>query len=69
MKKLLNKELRLSFVDNSVFIAVSRDNIFQLNTALSFTNPKTLRYYMSDIIELLTLIHQLDLNIRIWGKP
>ncbi|MDR1592912.1 MAG: DUF3137 domain-containing protein [Prevotellaceae bacterium] len=68
MKKLLKKDLRLSFVNNNVFIAVSRDNIFQLNTALSFTDNKTLRYYMNDIVELLILIHLLDLNIRIWGK-
>jgi hypothetical protein len=68
MKKLLKKDLRLSFVNNNVFIAVSRDNIFQLNTSLSFTDNKTLRYYMNDIVELLTLIHLLDLNIRIWGK-
>jgi hypothetical protein len=69
MKKLLKKDLRLSFVNNNVFIAVNRDNIFQLNTSLPFTDNKTLRYYMNDIVELLTLIHLLDLNIRIWGKP
>jgi hypothetical protein len=67
MKKLLRKDLRLSFVNNSVFVAVSRDNIFQMNTSLSFTDKETLRYYMKDIMELLTLIHLLDLNIRIWG--
>ncbi|MDR0385826.1 MAG: DUF3137 domain-containing protein [Prevotellaceae bacterium] len=66
MKKMLRKDLRLSFVNNNVFIAVSRDNIFQMDTSLSFTDDKTLRYYMSDIVELLTLIHLLDLNIRIW---
>jgi hypothetical protein len=69
LKKLLKRDLRLSFVNNNVFIAVSRDNIFQLNTALPFTDNKTLRYYMNDIVELLTLVHLLDLNIRIWGKP
>jgi hypothetical protein len=68
MKKLLKKDLRLSFVNDNVFIAVSRENIFQLNTSLSFTSNETLKYYMKDIIELLTLIHLLDLNIRIWGK-
>jgi hypothetical protein len=67
MKKLLKKDLRLSFVNNNVFIAVSRDNIFQMDTSLSFTNKNTLKYYMKDIVELLTLIHLLDLNIRIWG--
>jgi hypothetical protein len=66
MKKMFGTDLRLSFVNNNVFIAISRDNIFQLNTSLSFTDDKTLRYYMKDIIELLTLIHLLDLNIRIW---
>jgi hypothetical protein len=68
MKKLLRKELRLSFVNKHVFIAISRENIFELKTSLSFTDEKTLRYYMKDIIELLTLIHLLDLNIRIWGR-
>jgi hypothetical protein len=68
MKKLLKKDLRLSFVNNNVFIAVSRENVFQLNTSLSFTNINTLKYYMKDIVELLTLIHLLDLNIRIWGR-
>ncbi|MDR1583173.1 MAG: DUF3137 domain-containing protein [Prevotellaceae bacterium] len=68
MKKLLKKDLRLSFVNNNVFIAVSRDNIFQLDTSLSFIDNKTLKYYMKDIAELLTLIHLLDLNIRIWGR-
>jgi hypothetical protein len=68
MKKMLKKDLRLSFVNNNVFITISMDNIFQLNTALSFSDNRTLRYYMKDIIELLTLIHLLDLNIRIWGK-
>jgi hypothetical protein len=68
MKKLLKKDLRLSFVNDNVFIAINRENIFQLNTSLSFTNADTLKYYMKDIIELLTLIHSLDLNIRIWGK-
>jgi hypothetical protein len=68
MKKLLKKDLRLSFVNNNVFIAVSRENIFQLNTSLSFTNNDTLKYYMKDIVELQTLIHLLDLNTRIWGK-
>jgi hypothetical protein len=68
MKKMLNRDIRLSFVNNNVFIAVSRDNIFQLNTSLSFTDKNTLKYYMRDIVELLTLIHLLDLNIRIWGK-
>jgi hypothetical protein len=69
IKKLLKKDLRLSFINNNVFIAVSRENIFQLNTSLPLTDSKTLRYYMNDIVELLTLIHLLDLNIRIWGKP
>jgi ABC-type multidrug transport system fused ATPase/permease subunit len=68
MKKLLKKDLRLSFVNNNVFVAVNRENIFQLNTSLSFTSNDTLKYYMKDIVELLTLIHLLDLNIRIWGK-
>jgi hypothetical protein len=68
MKKLFKKDLRLSFINNNVFIAVSRENIFQLNTHLSFTNNETLKYYMRDIIELLTLIHLLDLNIRIWNN-
>jgi hypothetical protein len=67
LKKLLKKDLRLSFVNNNVYIAISRDNIFQLDTSLSFTDNKTLKYYMKDIVELLTLIHLLDLNIRIWG--
>jgi hypothetical protein len=67
LKKLLRKDLRLSFVNNNVYIAISRDNIFQLDTSLSFTDNKTLKYYMRDIVELLTLIHLLDLNIRIWG--
>jgi hypothetical protein len=67
LKKLLKKDLRLSFVNNNVYIAISRDNIFQLDTSLSFTDNKTLKYYMRDIVELLTLIHLLDLNIRIWG--
>jgi hypothetical protein len=68
LKKLLKKDLRLSFVNNNVYIAISRDNIFQLNTSLSFTDNRTLKYYMQDIVELLTLIHLLDLNIRIWGS-
>jgi hypothetical protein len=67
LKKLLRKDLRLSFVNNNVYIAISRDNIFQLDTSLSFTDHQTLKYYMKDIVELLTLIHLLDLNIRIWG--
>jgi hypothetical protein len=66
MKKMFKKDLRLSFINNNVFVAINRDNIFQLNTSLSFTDDKTLKYYMKDIIELLTLIHLLDLNIRIW---
>ncbi|MDR2026133.1 MAG: DUF3137 domain-containing protein [Prevotellaceae bacterium] len=68
IKTVLKKDLRLSFVNSSVFIAINMNNIFQLDTSLSFTDNKTLRYYMNDIIELLTLIHLLDLNIRIWGK-
>jgi hypothetical protein len=68
LKKLLRRDLRLSFVNSHVFIAISRDNIFKLNTSLSFSDNDTLRYYMKDIIEILTLIHMLDLNIRIWGK-
>jgi hypothetical protein len=67
LKKLLKRDLRLSFVNNNVYIAISRDNIFQLDTPLSFTDNKTLKYYMRDIVELLTLIHLLDLNIRIWS--
>jgi hypothetical protein len=51
-----------------VFVAISRSKIFELDTSLSFTAPETLRYYMNDIAELLTLVHLLDLNIRIWGK-
>ncbi|MDR1887468.1 MAG: DUF3137 domain-containing protein [Prevotellaceae bacterium] len=68
MKTLLKNDVRLSFVNNHVFIAISRSDIFTLNTSLPFTDPKTLRYYMKDIIELLTLVHLLDLNIRIWGR-
>jgi hypothetical protein len=68
LRQLLKKDLRLSFVNNNVYIAISRDNIFQLDTSLSFTDNRTLKYYMRDIVELLTLIHLLDLNIRIWGK-
>jgi hypothetical protein len=67
LKKLLKKDLRLSFVNNTVYMAISRDDIFQLDTSLSFTDNNTLKYYMNDIVELLTLIHLLDLNIRIWG--
>jgi hypothetical protein len=68
MKKLLRKDLRLSFVNNHVYLAISRNDIFVLKTSLSFTDEKTLRYYMKDIIELLTLIQLLDLNVRIWGR-
>jgi hypothetical protein len=67
MKKLLKRDIRLSFVNNNVFVAVSRENVFQLNTSLSFTDNNTLKYYMKDILELLTLIHLLDLNIRIYS--
>ena len=68
MKHFLKKDLRLSFVDNAIYIAISRENIFKLNVSQSFKKPETLRYYMRDLIELLTLIHLLDLNIRIWGR-
>ncbi|GHT25525.1 hypothetical protein FACS189430_12140 [Bacteroidia bacterium] len=68
MKHFLKKDLRLSFVNNAIYIAICRDNIFKLNVSLSFKKPETLRYYMRDLIELLTLVHLLDLNIRIWGR-
>lgn len=68
MKNILKTGFRLSFINGNIFIAINRDNLFRLRPALSFTEPATLRYYLRDILELLTLIHLLDLNIRIWTK-
>ena len=68
MKNILKTDFRLSFVSGHIFIAIARDRIFRLRPSLSFTDPATPRYYLRDILELLTLIHLLDLNIRIWTK-
>ncbi|MDR2563835.1 MAG: DUF3137 domain-containing protein [Prevotellaceae bacterium] len=68
IKKILQTDFRLSFINGHIFVAISRGAIFQLKPSLSFTDPATLRYYLKDILELLSLIHQLDLNIRIWTK-
>jgi len=68
MKKFLKAPVRMSFVNNHVFIAITRGKIFKMDTSLPFTSNKTLRYYLQDIIELLSLVHILDLNTRIWGK-
>ena len=68
IKKILNTDFRLSFVNGHIFTAISRDAIFRLKSSLSFTDPDTLKHYLKDILKLLTLIHLLDLNIRIWTK-
>jgi hypothetical protein len=68
IQQALKTDFRLSFINGSIFIAISRDNLFRLRPSLSFTDPATLRYYLRDILELLTLVHLLDLNIRIWTK-
>lgn len=68
IKKSLRTDFRLSFINEHIFITISRDSIFQLKPSMSFTDPATLKYYLKDILGLLSLIQQLDLNIRIWTK-
>lgn len=68
LKHFIKRDVRLSFVNNHIFIAISRGNLFNLDTSLSFNNTSTLKYYMKDVIELLSLVNILDLNTRIWGK-
>ena len=68
IKKALPGDFRLSFINEHIFLAISRGAIFQLKPSLSFADPATLRYYLNDILQLLSLIQQLDLNIRIWTK-
>ncbi|MDR2466269.1 MAG: DUF3137 domain-containing protein [Prevotellaceae bacterium] len=68
IKKFLGKDVRFSFVNSKVFVAISRDDLFKVNPSLSFAKPETLDFYMKDMFDLLSVVKMLDLNVRIWGK-
>ncbi|MDR1056366.1 MAG: DUF3137 domain-containing protein [Prevotellaceae bacterium] len=58
-----------SFADGKLYLAiVKKDGLFQLNTSPSLLNVNTLKYYANEITDILSVVHILDLNTRIWGK-
>ena len=62
-------EVCASFVGGKLYLAISKsDGLFRVDTNLSLVDIKTLKYYTRDITNMLSIVHILDLNTRIWGK-
>ncbi len=75
MRRLLDFKRRtgnpvcFSFVGSSVCIAVSqRRNMFEPRMSRSLLDPALVREYLADLEFAAGIVHDLDLNTRIWTK-
>lgn len=58
-----------SFINGKLFLALSGNfKLFTLNTNRSFKDELTTRYYVENLVRILSSVEILDLNTRIWNK-
>lgn len=62
-------EIRVSFVSGKLYLTISRaTGLFNIDSSLSLLDVKTLKYYARDLTDMMSIVHILDLNTRIWTK-
>lgn len=58
-----------SFINGKLYLALSGNfNLFTLNTSRSFKDELTTKYYVENLVRILSAVEILDLNTRIWNK-
>lgn len=61
--------IAISFVDEKVFVAVShRKALFEVNSWSTLLDPHLARTYFLDVKLAVDIVHDLNLNTRIWSK-
>ncbi|NDW18592.1 DUF3137 domain-containing protein [Dysgonomonas sp. 216] len=64
-----DKRVRSSFIDGKLYIAISGNfDLFAFKMNKSMVQEDTIRYYVNNLIHILSVVEILDLNTRIWGK-
>ncbi|MDD3626120.1 MAG: DUF3137 domain-containing protein [bacterium] len=68
-KKKTRKDIRLSFISNHVFVAISNNkNMFEPRLFKTLLDFNVIREYYEDLIEAVSVVEELNLNTRIWSK-
>ena len=63
------EELRLSFVEGCVFVAIPSDrDLFEPRVLSSVLDRSLLKSYLSRLELTTAIVEELNLNTRIWGK-
>lgn len=69
LKRKFDASVAFSFVDSSMFIALSiQENLFEPKFGASVLDETYLRHYYDQIQSCLGVVEDLGLNTRIWGK-
>ena len=69
LQKKLDKELRIAFMENSIFIAISfKKNLFEPRIFRSLLNPEPTLEYFQILQTMLGIVDELNLNRRIWKQ-
>lgn len=68
-KKKTNAKVQCSFVDNHFYIALPmRENMFEPSLRKSVLQPQMIREHLADLEFCTGIVHDLDLNTRVWEK-
>ena len=69
LKKTLQKSIHLSFIDNRVYCAIGFDkNLFEPTVWKSGVNKENIKFIYELFMINAKIIHELNLNTRIWTK-
>lgn len=61
--------IHASCINGKLYLALSGNfELFTLNTSRSFKDELTTKYYVENLVHILSAIEILDLNTRIWNK-
>ena len=68
LKKKLNRNINISFVDSCVCIAIPNAEIFDFNLDENLLESRFLEKFYEELRLFLDIIEDLNLNTRIWSK-
>ncbi|NLE65435.1 MAG: DUF3137 domain-containing protein [Elusimicrobia bacterium] len=68
-RKKAGRQISLAFLDNRIYVALaySRD-LFEPNVFRTLLDYSAIKSYFDDLTFVLSMVEDLNLNVRIWGK-
>jgi hypothetical protein len=69
LKKRLNKNIHLSFINSKMFLAISETkNMFDPKMGKSVLNPEMIEEFYNQVLGYVKIVDDMNLNTRIWSK-